>query len=387
MRLRGDPDSYWGDLPDELLVIIAQKAPRTNVQYVRLRSVCKAWRRALPPRPRHLLPPVPWLLLPRLPLHTCRKFRIPDSLFTFFDLSRSKTIQIRLPYVSGKHICGSSYGWLILEQHPAVSLLNPITQATILLPSLDAPPSIILTPTTSQTETETGRGERPEFSDQKSEYNNCILKASLSCNPTEPGCVVVAWFLSSSNWELAFCRIGDAHWTGLKMWSAQPKLLDFTFHSNSVYTLNSVNEVCVYDLQNLPTGNLHSNFRYGINICNKQVILVEGDADSGGPLVVENTNVVYKWFANHRRWLPVHDIGSRVLFLNPRHSINLQWDEGRENEIYYDIMHSGNGDGRFHVGINRLKLETGMILPRNPRPMGLFFTIPGLPLWITPSLT
>ncbi|KAJ3700832.1 hypothetical protein LUZ61_004537 [Rhynchospora tenuis] len=369
---------HWADLPDELLVIIAQKAPPTNIQYVRLRSVCKAWRRALPPHPRHLLPPVPWLLLPRLPLDICRKFRIADSLLTFFDLSRSKTCQIRLPYVSGKHICGSSYGWLVLEQHPAVSLLNPITQGTIELPSLDAPPSI-LTATTSER-------ERPEFSDQKSEYNNCILKASLSCNPTEPGCVVVAWFLSSSNWELAFCRIGDAHWTGLKMWSAVPKLLDFTFHSNSVYTLNSVSEVFIYDLQNLPTGNLHSKIRYGMNIRN-QMILVEGDAESGGPLVVENTNIVFKWFANCRRWLQVHDIGKRVLFLNPRHSINLQWDEGRENEIYYDVMRSGSGDGRFQVGINRVKLGTGMIVPRNPRSMGLFFSIPGLPLWITPSLT
>ena len=36
-----------------------------------------------------------------------------------------------------------------------------------------------------------------------------VRKVVLSTEPTEDGCVVVAWLYNSPNWEVAFCRIGD----------------------------------------------------------------------------------------------------------------------------------------------------------------------------------
>ncbi|KAF3338925.1 F-box protein [Carex littledalei] len=360
----------WADLPGDLLTIIAEKASTTNTQYVHLRAVCKAWRRALTPHPNHLPPQFPWLMLPKL--------SISDADIFFYDMARSKTYRFQLPYVSGKYHCGSSHGWLVLEHEHRVSLLNPVTSRCINLPSFDAPPTL-----------------RKMYVSSNAIYPTCIAKVCLSCTPSKPGCIVVAWFFSSSNWELGFCRIGDSQWTELK-WDAGPSVMDFTLYNNLVYTVNTKMEISVYDLQDRSVWTFPSKFNF-YNRMHDEINLVEGDADSSGPLIVItvdcgtmdfveiNKVCVYKWCDERQRWHRVKEIGKRVLFLNMRNSINLQCDEKQENDVYYDIRHSVTIES-FRIGIHRANLESGKVVPHKLSTMDVFPSMCGLPLWVTPSL-
>ncbi|XP_078174560.1 putative F-box protein At5g55150 [Carex rostrata] len=370
----------WADLPSDLLPSIAEKASTTNIQYINLRAICKAWRQALTPNPHHLPPQFPWLMLPQPGIF--------DAHVSFYDIVQSKTYRFQLPYMSGKYCCGTSHGWLVLEHEHRVSLFNPITSSCIDLPSLDAPPSLLR--------------KGCVLSDKHEGYTNCIQKVCLSCTPSKLSCIVVAWFLSSSNWELGFCRLGDSHWTELKKWDA-PSVMDFIFYNNLVYTVNTKNIISVYDLQDHSVWNFPSNINfYNIPV---RINLVEGDADSSGPLIVrtseyrEKTTVyAYKWRDDRKIWDQVKDIENRVLFLNMRNSINLQCDEKQEYGAYYCPnmklqKYPNNCDERqsltmdsFRIGIYQYNLESGKVVRHKPGPIDVFRSICGLPLWVTPSL-
>ncbi|KAF3329223.1 hypothetical protein FCM35_KLT06301 [Carex littledalei] len=205
-----------------------------------------------------------------------RTRRISDPYVIFYDIAQSKTYRLWLPYMRGKYCRGSSHGWLVLEYLPRVSLLNPITKRCIDLPSLDSPPTLLRDATSKRM--------RSVPSNQHKEF--CIKKASLSCTPSKPGCVVVALFcLLSSNWHLGFCRIGDSQWTKLKQ-DAGLVVRDFAFYNNLVYTVNTQMGISVYDLQGCPLWTFPSKINFYYNYFPTQIKLVEGDADSSGPLIV-----------------------------------------------------------------------------------------------------
>ncbi|KAJ3699545.1 hypothetical protein LUZ61_003250 [Rhynchospora tenuis] len=371
----------WADLPADLVTTIAEKASTTNTEYIHLRFVCKAWRRALIPNPRHLPPQSPWLILPRIKEGFDPRIRggfdCSDEL-NFYDPFRFKTHRFRLPYLSGKRICGCSHGWLVLEHdsRPGVSLFNPITQSSIDLPSLDAPLTIL----------ETAPSGR------------FILKATLSGNPSEDGCVVVVWFSLYTNWELGFCRIGDTHWTDLLMGNERRSLLDFACHKNFVYTVNVHKDVSVYDLHDLSESRFPSKIKYDRSY--DQINLVDGDSESAEPLVVRTTKCstvnrisVYKWFTDMQQWHQVENIGKQVLFLDTKHCINLQLEEGRENQLYYDVRYSFSNHthpfvrGYFGVGLNVMNLKSRMHVTLQHSPMEIFlFCAFEFPMWFTPSL-
>ncbi|KAJ4816939.1 F-box family protein [Rhynchospora pubera] len=378
-RQRSERD--WADLPADLVTTIAEKASTTNTQYIHLRFVCKAWRRALIPNPCHLPPQSPWLLLPRFKEGFDPRIRggfdCPDEL-NFYDPFWSKTHRFRLPYLSGKRICGSSHGWLVLEHdpRPRVSLFNPITQSSIDLPSLDDPPTIL----------------------RSAPSGRFILKATLSGNPSEDGCAVVAWFSQYTNWELGFCRIGDTHWTDLLMGHERQYLLDFACYKNLVYTVNLQKDVSVYDLHDLSESTFPSKIKYDRSY--DQINLVDGDSESAEPLIVRTTKYstvnrisVYKWFNDMQQWHQVENIGKQVLFLDSKHCINLQLEEGRENQLYYDVRYSFSDNmhssinGYFCVGVNVMHLKSRMPVPlqHSPTCIYLFYAFE-FPMWVTPSL-
>ncbi|KAJ1699048.1 hypothetical protein LUZ63_007560 [Rhynchospora breviuscula] len=257
LRLKRD----WAGLPEDLVTIIGEQVT-ANTAYIYLRLVCKAWRRALTPNPRHLPPQSPWLLLPRIR----EGFELD-----FYDPFQSKPHRFRCPYMKGKDICGSSHGWLLLEHDHRISLFNPITQSSIDLPTFHAPPSFPSPPLPPG-----------QFITQN------VKKATLSCNPSEDGCIVVAQFIAMSKWDFAFCRIGDTHWTGLMPHNMHlPMLLDFTCHKNLVYTVNIKTNVSVYDLNDLSLRTFPSKISY--NSGYDRLNIVEGGLESGEPLLVRTT--------------------------------------------------------------------------------------------------
>ncbi|XP_078152936.1 uncharacterized protein LOC144548116 [Carex rostrata] len=362
----------WADLPCDLLSIIAEKVT-TNTQYIHLRAICKAWRNALTPHPHHLPPQFPWLMLPPQP-------GISDAHVSFYDVARSKTYQFQLPYMSGKYYCGSSHGWIVLEHEHRVSLLNPITSRRIDLPSLDALPTLLIS------------------SDQHEGDEICIEKASLSCNPFKPGCVVVALLSISSyitTWKLVFCRIGDSQWTELKNENALRRVENFTLYNYLVYTVNNEKEISVYNLQDHSVRTFPS--KLSSHLCVHDMINFVEDSGSSEPLVVRMITYfsdpevhVYKWYDDWQTWCEVKDIGKRVLFLNERHSnsIILQCDEKQENKVYYDVDHLTDPTFKsFHVGLNRVNLESGMVVRLS---WSLLYPyevrLSRFPLWVTPSL-
>ncbi|KAJ3699547.1 hypothetical protein LUZ61_003252 [Rhynchospora tenuis] len=360
LRLQRD----WADLPEELVTIIGEKIT-TNTAYIYLRFVCKAWRRALTPKPRHLPPQSPWLLLPG----------IRDGFeLDFYDPFQSKFHRFQCPYMRGKDICGSSHGWLVLEDDLRVSLFNPITQCSLDLPPFNAPPSILIS-------LPQGWRHYP--------YQN-VMKATVSCNPFEDGCVVVVQFRTMSKWELAFCRIGDTHWTGLllqDMYGKGQMLFDFTCHKNLVYTVNGNMVVSVHDLHNLSWRTFPSKISY--NWRYDRVNIVKRDLESGEPLVVKTTDFcgtkmfcVYKWFDDSQRWFQVHNIGKQVLFLNWGHCISLLLGEGRGNQLYHSNFLP---EAHYRVGIYQVDLKSGKDFMLNQSPE-LPYLIPGSPIWLLPSL-
>ncbi|KAJ3699546.1 hypothetical protein LUZ61_003251 [Rhynchospora tenuis] len=368
----------WAGLPPELVTIISEKVT-TITAYIRLRLVCKAWRQALPPNPRHHPPQSPWLLLPRIPTDGDTECSSDHSdELNFYDPFQSKTHRLRFPYISGKRICGFSHGWLVLEHDLRVSLFNPITQSVMDFPSFD---TLLKYPIPS----------RPLHPANR----QFVGKAILSCNPSDDGCLVVSRLRMTSNWQLAFCRIGDTHWTGLLRSDPWIELIDLFCHKNMVYMVYRVieNKVSVYNLQDLSVTTFPSIISY--NAAYDQISLVDGDSESVHPLVIisfqgykENKkNIsIYKWFEDRQQWCRVRNIGKSTLFLSWGHSINLQLEEGHENQIYYDVRLNTDDEQQFCIGIRRVYLERKVDLRYNPGPIEYYPSRSGIPMWVTPSL-
>ncbi|MCI01341.1 F-box protein SKIP23-like, partial [Trifolium medium] len=117
------------ELPQDIVESISKRLT-VYVDYLRFRCVCRSWNSFLPKTPLHLPPQLPWLML---------------SHKSFFNLSTNKIHRLNLPPRSGPtRICGSSHGWIvILEETAELTLLNPITRATISLPSLQTFPELV----------------------------------------------------------------------------------------------------------------------------------------------------------------------------------------------------------------------------------------------------
>lgn len=118
----------WSELPPELLHTISTNLT-ILLDYVRFRSVCVNWRLSAPKTPTHLPCQLPWLMLPKSRTQNTHRRG-------FYSLSDNKVYFLNLPEVSNRRRrCGSSHGWLvILDETPAVFLLNPLTRSKVNLP-------------------------------------------------------------------------------------------------------------------------------------------------------------------------------------------------------------------------------------------------------------
>ncbi|KAF3340321.1 F-box protein [Carex littledalei] len=336
--------SDWCNLLPELLQSIAEKIT-SLADYLRFRAVCRPWLSACSPHPSHLPLQLPWLMLPY------QSDGNNNSTRLFYDLSDSKIHKLDLPETRGVFICGSSHGWLVLQKGQVMSLLNPITHATIPLPPFTAPPSNL--------------GIAPfDASDPEHFFENCeddryaikptdhvmVLKAILTSSPLDPSCKVFVF--TGSNWQLAFCKIGDKCWTVIEFESISPwgsDICDFTYIDGFVYTVNPFSTVTMYNLNN-PSRTLLGG---GIDLIG--IHLVEGV--SGDILLIydrpiyvngvlkETEYTVYKLSnPGEPNWIEVVDVGQNVLFLGGNYhalslsSANLQLPEWGANCLCYDSV-------------------------------------------------
>ncbi|XP_078156621.1 putative F-box protein At3g25750 [Carex rostrata] len=326
----------WQHLPPELLQVIGKKVTSLAV-YIRFRAVCRPWQSSCSLRPDHLPVKLPWLMLP---------YRSDGRNYTthrFYDLAASKIHELDLPETRGMSICGSSHGWLVLQKGQEMSLLNPITRATISLPPFPGPLS-------TENLFENRDANEYGFSISPTD-NDMVRKAILTSSAHDSSCRV--FVLTYSKWPLAFCKIGDVSWKAIEFQSGYPWGEDFddiTYSNGFLYTVSPFAAVTMYNLDDLSKTLLGG----GVNLTG--IHLVEGV--SGDILLIhdkpiyvnrflkETRHTVYKLSNDgpERKWIKVIDVGQNVLFLGSHHnalslsSANLQSPEWGPNCLCYDSI-------------------------------------------------
>ncbi|XP_078172714.1 putative F-box protein At4g22180 [Carex rostrata] len=381
----------WSLLPPELLQAITEKVT-SLADYIRFRAVCRPWLSACSPRPSHLPLQLPWLMLP----YQYDGKGNDDSTRIFYDLSASKIHKLNLPETRGVSICGSSHGWLILQKGQVVSLLNPITHATIFLPPFTGPPSSIgLAPLdASDADYFFDNWGTDRYVINPTDYVK-VNKAILTSSPLDPSCMVFVFTVSQ--WPLAFCKIGDERWTVIEFECNLPlqwHIWDFTYNNGFLYTINLNGPVTMYNV-NDPSRTLLGG---GIDLFNMH--LVEGV--SGDILLINNIwkkteYTVYKLSNDGEpKRIEVMDIGQNVLFLDGGYhtfslsSANLQLPEWGANCLCYDSVRTEKPNRQatlYNHNIKLARLDDGTVIDVTGD-LGSFQVNEHWQksLWLTPSL-
>ncbi|CAL9780040.1 unnamed protein product [Musa acuminata subsp. burmannicoides] len=197
--------AMWTGLRQHLVKLTSHFL-RSASDYIRFRAVCKCWRSAVPPRPRHLPAQLPFLLYLSTPE--------PRNSSAFCLANAFNGSMRRLPHTTSMYCIGSSYGWLILisEATSAVSLFNPVTAEDIPLPPLSTLPSCVLL---LFYQSEDGIGSyfiKTDYPNIPVESNAIVDKAVLSSDPTLDRDFVAIVFLDGIYKRCFTCRPGDRSW-------------------------------------------------------------------------------------------------------------------------------------------------------------------------------
>ncbi|OMP00547.1 hypothetical protein COLO4_12589 [Corchorus olitorius] len=172
-------DRDWANIGRDLLRCIAEKTHSIQDR-VRLGAVCRPWHASLGDKKIDL--PICLMLAEN---------KKSDGR-CFYNISEENSVKLELPEIRGRRCWGSPFGWLVtcgldLE----IQLFNPLTRATLPLPSL---------------RTFTHLQDRP--SEELWEF--FITKLILSSSPASPDCIVLAIYSEFS--LLAFAKPGDQGW-------------------------------------------------------------------------------------------------------------------------------------------------------------------------------
>ncbi|XP_078156630.1 putative F-box protein At5g55150 [Carex rostrata] len=380
----------WQHLPPELLQVIGKKVTSLAV-YIRFRAVCRPWQSSCSLRPDHLPVKLPWLMLP---------YRSDGSNYTtrrFYDLAASKIHELDLPETCGMSISGSSHGWLFLQKGQEMSLLNPITRATISLPPFSGRPTAFgIAPATL------------DGSDAINPTDNVMVhKAILTSSPVlDPSCKVFVF--TNSTWSLAFCKIGDKCWTVIEFeddWG----IYDIMYSNDFLYAIDCLATVIMYNLNN-PSRTLLGGEAGRINLfcfhrlvkgVSGDILLIEDIPIYANEVFEETKHKVYKLSNDGEpKWIEVIDVGQNVLFLCGKYNAfslsraNLQLPEWGLNCLCYDSVRTEQrnrqescGSWYYNHNIKLARLDDGNITDITGD-LGSFQKneLWQRSLWLTPSL-
>ncbi|KAJ4849431.1 hypothetical protein Tsubulata_007281 [Turnera subulata] len=341
--------SRWAELPAELLDEIA-KHIESCVDYVRCRVVCSRWNRSLPKRPQHQRQPIsqtPWLMLPYDEKN--------KTVGGFYSVDCKKTYHIDVEEARGKLCRGSIDGWLVMvEDGPAVNLLNPITKDQIALPPISTLPYLT--------------GYDPDRKDEeyaianyksgnvymysKSQWKMLGLqKVVLSSTPAAKDFVALAIYGEYS--RLVFCKGGDDKWTSLQT----PPICcsDIIFYEGKFYAISGpILVVCdPGSLPNVVTRHVEVSENcqvmsylvgspiYGLLMVSRtydyfQVRKIDNETSTGYRTTAFK---VYKFEKRRRRgpkWTRITELGDNMLFLGMNASLLVPSQHfGEGFTIYY----------------------------------------------------
>ncbi|XP_041021657.1 F-box protein SKIP23-like [Juglans microcarpa x Juglans regia] len=388
----------WTQLPGELLESISNNLT-IYADYLRFRSVCHCWRSSVPKTPRHLPPQLPWLMLP----HTRSQ---SQSHRAFFDVSAQKIRLLKYPESSHrKRCCGSSHGWLlIMDETPAVLLINPLTRVKVQLPPLSTFP-IVLSFNYSEIgkeyalTTPSGDIYRCSLREMRDSF---IKKVILSMSPAGDNNFIALAILNLTG-DLAFCKNGDESWTFIH--DAKFFSEDVIYHKELFYAVDKNGSIAVCDVSGTSprVSIIKTPSQFGGDIQylansedDEELLLVTRYLD----LVNDNVdlNVFFKtvkfevfrinW--NGPLWERLTSLGDRTLFVGGNSSLSLSTSDFPAcsgNCIYFtDDYCEFNEEfafGDYDLGI--FKLCDGSIEPLPCYRRSSHSQIHGPPIWVTPN--
>ncbi|MCI08246.1 ubiquitin-protein ligase, partial [Trifolium medium] len=278
-------------LPQEIIELISKKIT-IYADYLRFRCVCRTWNSPVPKIPLHLPPQLPWLMLS------------PNS---FFNLSTNKIHRVNLPIPFGPtRICGSSHGWLVvLNYTPELSLLNPITRATISLPSLQTFPNLVA-----------------DLCDYKHD-NLYLIKVVLSSSPSLSDDDFVVFAILNLK-EFVFCKKGYDSWVRLRVRENHYRWTDAVYKNGSFYVTSMNGQIAVCDIEGSQVF-LHENIsisHYFISMCytvlaGEDMLLVKQSDDMRSTVT---GFAVFKMNWNVLEWEEIQTLGEYSLFIGKNSS-------------------------------------------------------------------
>lgn len=398
----------WTELPAELIEAISKKL-KFYSDYIRFQRVCRNWRLSIPKTPNHLPPQLPWLMLPQ-----SQSQSQSQTHCAFFNLSANKVHLLNLPEASlrSRH-CGSSHGWvIILDETPAILLLNPLTRVKIYLPPLSSFPNVVSfsyfdigREYTVASYLLAGAGDRYNCS-LRQMRDSFIKKIVLSSSPVDKDYNFFAVAILNQAVDLAYCRNGDQCWTlieGMQSYSE-----DVIYRKGSFYAVDKAGLITVCDvagdkdkprvsiIQTPPQFGGDMQYLVGSE---DELLLVtryldlEFDFEPHQPQLVYRTTrfEVFKLNWCGPQWERMRSLGDTALFIGQNSSLALSASDFPgclADCIYYtdDYSESNYDDvyGEHDLGI--FKLEDGSIEPLPCYPRYSHYRLRWPPaLWVTPN--
>ncbi|KAJ0024401.1 hypothetical protein Pint_09295 [Pistacia integerrima] len=388
----------WTQLPPELVETISKKLTIFS-DYIYFRAICSNWRSFIPKIPNHLPPQLPWLMLPQSQPHQSRR--------AFFNLSTAKLHFLNLPEASHrKRHRGSSHGWLvILDETPAVLLLNPLTRVKINLPPLITFPNVV-----SFSYSEIGR-EYTLSSSLGDRYNlnlrqmrdAFIKKVVLSSSPAKDSAFIAVAILNRTG-DLAYCRNGGQSWTIIE--GAQSYSEDVIYKKGLFYAVDKGGSMAVCDVSGeVPRVSViqmprqfGGDMQYLVSSEDELLLVtrylgLDFDFEPYQPHLIYRTIRFEVFRVNWigPQWERVRSLGDKVLFIGENSSLALSASDfpGCIGDcIYYtdDYSETNYDDvyGEHDLGI--FKLWDGSIEPLPCYPGNLHYQLQWPPpLWVTPN--
>ncbi|URE17486.1 hypothetical protein MUK42_10406 [Musa troglodytarum] len=376
----------WSELTKDILGMIHGELSVSD--YIRSRAVCKQWNLASKfEYRRRLKPQAPWLMLSG----------DNNSTVKFFSIIERKTYKIRCPQptIRKRIYVGSCHGWLAtLDERCNMHLLNPLTGAQILLPSVLSLPFI--------RHDYNLEGQIINFNAERdrthySLWLKFIRKVVLSKAPDADNDFTI--LMIYSQWcKLAFTCAGDKAWTSI---SSPYHYSDIIYRNAKFYTISGCQILEVWEPHELAFQHSIVNSDSPPDVLLGGVYYLAESVDGTLMLVHKNQNkcgprnnpknimcMVFSLDEQARKWKRVEKLREQALFLGTNQSMCLSTTDSpelKQNCIYYtdDILdiYGVNKYMRRHIGIFYLEDE----MTRPMEHLGYRYWSP--PLWLTPSLS
>ncbi|CAL1410586.1 unnamed protein product [Linum trigynum] len=246
----------WSELPSELLVEIGQRVILLK-EKIRIRAVCRTWRRDLAQQlPLLFRQSSPTLILPYCSINSnkgedagggcvsqeCRLLR---------DVAHNQRHHISFGEGLEEATCrGSAFGWLFMLQRTPV-LFNPLSRDQISLPPITTFPEVLdycLERVGEEYLLQSSDGSKVVAGKRYLE-SIYVQRIAMSAEPTSEDCVVMALCIRDQLTRLAFCKPGDDKWTLIPQPNGEPfGFANVVFCGGNFYANDNRGRVLICDL-------------------------------------------------------------------------------------------------------------------------------------------